>query len=54
MCEGEDGGGTIVCQCNFHFLAETQCKLCSSIQALMDPWVLQYALRPSPGALLFL
>lgn len=54
MCEGEGGGGTIVCQRDFHFLAETQCKLCSSIGALMDPWVLRYALWPSPGALLFL
>lgn len=38
MCEGEAGGGTIVCQHDFHFLAKNPVQALQFHLATMDPY----------------
>lgn len=42
MCEGEPGGGTIVCQHDFHFLTKNPVQALQFHLATMDPYFLWY------------
>lgn len=53
MCEGEAGGGTIVCQHDFHFLAKNPVQALQFHLATIDPYFLWYATRPFPWFLMF-